>query len=85
MSRLREISDSSTDITWRDVENAWHHRESWEERHNLQDVTDLEKPRGALGGTICVHFIKKNEWFLETALALLGGEPGNADEMAFML
>jgi hypothetical protein len=30
---------------------------------------------GAVGGTIVVHFIKRNEWFLETTLALLDDEP----------
>jgi hypothetical protein len=28
--------------------------------------------RGEKGGTTVVHFIKRNDWFLETALALLG-------------
>jgi hypothetical protein len=33
-----------------------------------------------LGGTVVVHFIKKNMWYLETALALLGGEDETALE-----
>lgn len=27
-----------------------------------------------IGGTVAVHFIKKNMWYLETALALLEGD-----------
>lgn len=33
-----------------------------------------------VGGTIVVHFIKKNPWYLETALALLEGEEVTAME-----
>ncbi|KAF9651872.1 hypothetical protein BDM02DRAFT_3109981 [Thelephora ganbajun] len=40
---------------------AWAHREGRNTRYDSQRV----------GGTICVHFIKKNMWFLETALAFL--------------
>ena len=40
---------------------AWAHREGRITRYNDKRV----------GGTICVHFIKKNMWFLETALAFL--------------
>ena len=40
---------------------AWTHREGRITRYNGKRV----------GGTICVHFIKKNMWFLETALAFL--------------
>jgi len=41
-------------------------------------------PRGiGLGGTVVVHFIKRNEWFLETAMAMLGpswnGDEGRVD------
>ncbi|KAG9012474.1 hypothetical protein FRB90_006686 [Tulasnella sp. 427] len=37
-------------------------------------------PRGiGLGGTVVVHFIKRNEWFLEAAMALLGPS-WNGDE-----
>lgn len=27
-----------------------------------------------VGGTIAVHFIKKTPWYLETAMAFLGGD-----------
>ena len=40
---------------------AWTHREGQITRYNNKRV----------GGTICVHFIKKNMWYLETALAFL--------------
>jgi len=45
-------------------EYAWTHREGREKRYESKRV----------GGTVVVHFIKKNKWFLETALALLEGE-----------
>lgn len=40
---------------------AWAHREGRNTRYDNKRV----------GGTLCVHFIKKNMWFLETALTLL--------------
>jgi hypothetical protein len=43
---------------------AWRHREGRQKRYESKRV----------GGTVVVHFIKKNMWFLETALALLEGE-----------
>lgn len=43
---------------------AWERREGRRKRYEGKRV----------GGTVVVHFIKRNEWFLETALALLGGE-----------
>lgn len=45
-------------------EHAWVHREGRNTRYENKRV----------GGTVAVHFIKKNMWFLETALALLEGE-----------
>lgn len=45
-------------------EYAWTHREGRKTRYEGKRV----------GGTIVVHFIKKNMWYLETALALLEGE-----------
>lgn len=45
-------------------EYAWTHREGRQKRYQGKRV----------GGTVVVHFIKKNMWFLETALALLEGE-----------
>ncbi|KAF9457075.1 hypothetical protein BDZ94DRAFT_1274185 [Collybia nuda] len=43
---------------------AWTHREGRKRRYEGNRV----------GGTVVVHFIKKNMWYLETALALLEGE-----------
>jgi len=40
---------------------AWAHREGQNTRYDNKRV----------GGTVCVHFIKKNMWFLETALTFL--------------
>lgn len=45
-------------------EYAWKMREGRDRRYGYQRV----------GGTVVVHFIKKNMWFLETALALLEGD-----------
>lgn len=45
-------------------EYAMIHREGRKKRYEDKRV----------GGTIVVHFIKKNLWFLETALALLDGD-----------
>ncbi|KAG6911981.1 hypothetical protein DXG01_000229 [Tephrocybe rancida] len=45
-------------------EYAWTHREGRKKRYEGKRV----------GGTVVVHFIKKNIWYLETALALLDGE-----------
>lgn len=46
------------------AKDAWMVREGRRKRYEDKRV----------GGTIVVHFIKKNPWFLETALALLEGE-----------
>jgi hypothetical protein len=43
---------------------AWTHREGRQKRYEGKRV----------GGTVVVHFIKKNMWFMEAALALLEGE-----------
>jgi len=45
-------------------EHAWKHREGRAKRYEGNRV----------GGTVVVHFIKKNMWYLETALALLEGD-----------
>jgi len=45
-------------------EYVWARREGRKTRYQGQRV----------GGTVVVHFIKKNMWFLETALALLEGD-----------
>jgi hypothetical protein len=44
--------------------HAWEHREGRAKRYEGKRV----------GGTVVVHFIKKNMWYLETALALLEGD-----------
>jgi hypothetical protein len=51
-------------------EYAWIHREGRLKQYEGKRV----------GGTIVVHFIKKNLWFLETALALLEGEDYSESE-----
>jgi hypothetical protein len=45
-------------------EYAWRNREGRLARYEGKRV----------GGTVAVHFIKKNMWYLETALALLEGD-----------
>ena len=50
--------------------DAWRRREGRKRRYEGQRV----------GGTIVVHFIKKNAWFLETALTMLEGEEKTAYE-----
>jgi hypothetical protein len=64
MSRLRD------NIVLGGAEVAWKQREGRRRRYQGQRV----------GGTVVVHFIKRNEWFLETALALLEGEEVVEDE-----
>ncbi|KAJ3758671.1 glycosyltransferase family 31 protein [Lentinula raphanica] len=66
MSLIRPESPSSLSVTsTRDVvARAWANREGRNTRYEGKRV----------GGTIVVHFIKQNTWFLETALALLEGE-----------
>jgi hypothetical protein len=49
---------------------AWRHREGRLKRYEEKRV----------GGTVVVHFIKKNMWYLETALALLDGEEHSESE-----
>ncbi|KAJ7225538.1 glycosyltransferase family 31 protein [Mycena pura] len=54
-------------------EYAWERREGRRTRYQGHRV----------GGTVVVHFIKKNMWFLETALALLeGDEITDAEDLA---
>ena len=50
---------------------AWAHREGRNTRYDNKRV----------GGTVCVHFIKKNMWFLETALAFLETQDTTEFEM----
>ncbi|KAJ7706209.1 hypothetical protein B0H17DRAFT_1036189 [Mycena rosella] len=51
-------------------EYAWARREGRKTRYQGLRV----------GGTVVVHFIKKNMWFLETALALLEGDEAGGSE-----
>lgn len=44
--------------------------DAWKQREGRK--TRYEGKR--LGGTVVVHFIKKNMWYLETALAFLEGD-----------
>ncbi|THH11188.1 hypothetical protein EW145_g791 [Phellinidium pouzarii] len=53
------------------AEEAWTMREGRRRRYEDKRV----------GGTVVVHFIKKNPWFLETALALLEGEEQTVHEI----
>jgi hypothetical protein len=46
------------------ADTAWKQREGRRRRYQNKHI----------GGTVVVHFIKRHEWFLETALALLEGE-----------
>ncbi|KAF5390338.1 hypothetical protein D9757_002969 [Collybiopsis confluens] len=66
MSLLRSDSSSSLSeaFTRHPVSRAWVNREGRNKRYEGKRV----------GGTIVVHFIKQNTWFLETALALLEGK-----------
>jgi len=52
------------------AEYAWRHREGRLARYEGKRV----------GGTVAVHFIKKNMWYLETALALLDGDEYSEEE-----
>lgn len=46
------------------IDPSWQYREGRRKRYGGK----------RLGGTIVVHYIKKNMWFLETALAFLEGD-----------
>ncbi|KAI0825082.1 hypothetical protein BC628DRAFT_1320948 [Trametes gibbosa] len=60
-SDMSKVTDAQGALT---PEVAWMYREGRRTRYAGQ----------RLGGTVVVHFIKKNMWFLETATALLHGE-----------
>lgn len=66
MSLLRSETSSTSTVasTQALVSRAWANREGRNARYEGKRV----------GGTIVVHFIKQNTWFLETALALLEGK-----------
>lgn len=48
--------------SWQRIQQAYNDRETPDKRYLGRN----------LGGTIVVHYLKKDEWFLETSLALLG-------------
>lgn len=51
--------------------HAWRYREG--------RITRYENKR--VGGTVLIHFIKKHEWFLETALAFLEADDYSESEL----
>lgn len=78
LSRLRDetVGGANGEATHREVESAWRRRESrWMRTIGAFGADGGEMATGAVGGTILVHFIKRNEWFLETAIAFLEDEP----------
>jgi len=66
------------------VESAWRRRESRKARMGIvaasTSAVGSVDDSGAVGCTVVVHFIKRNEWFLETALAFLEDEPSPSDD-----
>lgn len=83
LSKLRDetVGGAAGEATPREVESAWRRRESRLMRTlGISAASAASMPHvagdiGAVGGTVVVHFIKRNEWFLETALAFLEDEP----------
>ena len=78
LSRLRDesVGGPNGEATDREVESAWRRRESrWMRTIGALGENSRNGVEGAVGGTVLVHFIKRNEWFLETALAFLEDEP----------
>ena len=81
LSKLRDetVGGATGEATPREVESAWRRRESRKARVGIMALntagTGNADDSGAVGGTVVVHFIKRNEWFLETALAFLEDEP----------
>jgi hypothetical protein len=65
------LAPSHTGPQWPDALTAYAARESRRARYVGNRV----------GGTVVVHYIKRNEWFLEAALALLGGEDEVKDRL----
>ncbi|KAG8782392.1 hypothetical protein FRC15_007037 [Serendipita sp. 397] len=63
-SHSEDLSLEPSVALQRAVNKAWMEREGRRARYEHKK----------LGGTVLVHFIKKNEWWEETALALLGGD-----------
>jgi hypothetical protein len=52
--------------------HAWRYREGRVKRYENKRV----------GGTVLVHFLKKHEWFLETALAFLEADDYSESEIS---
>lgn len=83
LSKLRDetVGGATGEATQREVESAWRRRESRRMRTlgisaaAAASMLEVPEDSGAVGGTVVVHFIKRNEWFLETALAFLEDEP----------
>lgn len=81
LSRLRDetVGGANGQATQREVESAWRRRESRRMRTigvaAAGAADGVVDDTGAVCGTVVVHFIKRNEWFLETALAFLEDEP----------
>lgn len=63
-----DLTDTGSAMT---PEYAWAHREGRQTRYESNRV----------GGTVAVHFIKKQIWFLETAMAMLEGDERSEHEM----
>lgn len=64
--RVEKKEGADGGVKWADVEKAYSQREGLDVR--------FEGRKNKIGGTVVVHYIKKNWWYLETALALLEGE-----------
>lgn len=71
--RLRGYPADPATVLRRAVQRAWETREGRRTRYEGKK----------LGGTVVVHFIKRNEWWEETTLALLGGEDVVEGEIYF--
>lgn len=86
LSKLRDetVGGATGEATPREVDSAWRRRESRKARMGIitTSISGVENAddSNAVGGTIVIHFIKRNEWFLETALAFLEDEPAREDD-----
>lgn len=77
MSRLRQVL-SATIHSEEDGRGSWSREEL---KTRIQEVYDRRPSRTdrflgdveERGGTVVVHFIKRQEWWVDTMLALLGG------------
>ena len=66
------VAEGTSQIQPSDEIISWHDHESLSRKY-------LGK---SIGGTVVVHFIKKNTWFLETVLAFLEGDDFTPVEIA---